>query len=140
MSNFLKTKYSKALEIIEETGKLKTETIDDGDIGFLWTEIQNAGYEVELSSSTDYLLCTPKKFTGPWEREGYSVEMRDFDYDLKQFAVIVLGKKEQLIIPGSIESMNSIIEDLNNGEDVDGWEDGMGNTIYTDPEFLEDAE
>jgi len=73
-----------------------------------------------------------------WIRNGYTVEERDFNYSLHQFAVIVPGKKEQIITPGSIKEMNSIIADLDAGEDVDGWEDGMGNTIYTDPEFLED--
>lgn len=66
-----------------------------------------------------------------WKREGYTVVEREFDYDLHVFAVIVVGKKEQIITPDSIESMKSIIESLDNGEDVDGWEDGMGNTIYT---------
>lgn len=75
-----------------------------------------------------------------WERNGYTVEERDFDYDLHQFAVIVEGKKEQLITPDSIESMNDIMADLDAGEDVQGWEDGCGNTIYTDPDFLEDDE
>lgn len=73
-----------------------------------------------------------------WEREGYTVEEREFDYDLHCFAVIVPGKKEQIITPGSIEDMNSIIADLDAGEDVTGWEDGMGNTIYTDPDLLEE--
>lgn len=63
-----------------------------------------------------------------WEREGYTVEMIDFDHDLKAFEVIQ-GDKVQTIYPATIESMESIIEDLDNGEDVDGWEDGNGNTI-----------
>jgi len=71
-----------------------------------------------------------------WKRDGYTVEEREFDHSLHCFAVIVEGKKEQVITPDSIESMNSIIADLDAGEEVQGWEDGMGNTIYTDPEFL----
>lgn len=63
-----------------------------------------------------------------WEREGYTVEMIDFDHDLKAFEVIQ-GDKIQTIYPPTIESMEQIIEDLDNGEDVNGWEDGMGNTI-----------
>ena len=30
------------------------------------------------------------------------------------------------ITPGSIEDMQAIIEDLDNGEDVNGWENGNG--------------
>ena len=67
-----------------------------------------------------------------WTREGYTVEEREFDYDLHCFAVVVEGKEDQIITPDSIEAMESIIADLDNGEDVDGWEDGNGNTIYTE--------
>lgn len=63
-----------------------------------------------------------------WEREGYTVEMVDFDGDLKEFEV-VQGEDVQTITPDSIEVMHQIIADLDNGEDVDGWEDGNGNTI-----------
>lgn len=65
-----------------------------------------------------------------WERKGYTVEEKEFDYDLHQFEVIKdNGEVIGTITPGSIEDMNQIIEDLDNGEDVDGWEDGNGNTI-----------
>ncbi len=64
-----------------------------------------------------------------WERKGYTVEEKEFDYDLHQFEVIKDGEVIATITPGSIEDMNQIIEDLDNGEDVDGWEDGNGNTI-----------
>lgn len=73
-----------------------------------------------------------------WERVGYNVEEREFNYSLHAFAVIVEGKKDQIITPDSIEAMEEVITALDAGEDVDGWEDGMGNTIYTDPEFIED--
>ena len=75
-----------------------------------------------------------------WKRNGYTVEEREFDYSLHVFAVLVDGKKEQIIYPASIEDMESLIADLDNGDDVQGWEDGNGNTIYTDPEFLEDED
>lgn len=64
-----------------------------------------------------------------WEREGYRVVEVEYNFDLHAFDVI---KKEEVvatITPNTIEEMNQIIEDLNGGEDVDGWEDGMGNTI-----------
>ncbi|PFW93922.1 hypothetical protein [Bacillus pseudomycoides] len=64
-----------------------------------------------------------------WNREGYKVVEIEFDFDLHAFEVI---KDEELIAtitPNTIEDMEQIIEDLDNGEDVNGWEDGMGNTI-----------
>ena len=65
-----------------------------------------------------------------WTRNGYTVEEREFDYDLHCFVVVVDGKEDQIITPDSIEAMSSIIADLNAGEDVNGWEDGLGNIIY----------
>lgn len=63
-----------------------------------------------------------------WKREGYTVEMVEHDGDLKAFEV-KQGEEVQTIYPDSIEAMEQIVNDLDNGEDVDGWEDGMGNTI-----------
>lgn len=70
-----------------------------------------------------------------WERNGYTVEMVEWDYDLKAFEVIQ-GEETQTIVPTTIEDMNEIIEALDNGEDVDGWEDGNGNTILIEGESL----
>jgi len=67
-----------------------------------------------------------------WKRENYTVEEREFDYSLHCFAVVQDDKEDQIITPGSIKEMNSIIKFLDDGEGVDGWEDGQGNTIYTD--------
>lgn len=63
-----------------------------------------------------------------WKREGYTVEMVEFDYDLKQFEVRQ-GDKVQIITPATIEDMETIIQDLDSGVDVDGWENGIGGTI-----------
>lgn len=63
-----------------------------------------------------------------WNREGYTVEMVEYDHDLKAFEV-VQGDKVQTIYPATIEDMEQIIKDLDAGVDVDGWEDGLGNTI-----------
>lgn len=63
-----------------------------------------------------------------WIRNSYKVEMVDHDYDLKAFKVIQ-DDEVQMIYPVSIEDMNYIIECLDSGEEVDGWEDGIGNTI-----------
>lgn len=64
-----------------------------------------------------------------WQRNGYTVEERAFDHDLHCFAVVQPGQEDQIIYPATIEDMQAIIADLDNGADVDGWEDGMGNVI-----------
>lgn len=69
--------------------------------------------------------------TKTWERKNYTVKMIDFDYGLKAFEVIQ-GDNVQTIYPSTIEDMELIIKDLDNGDDVDGWEDGQGNTINID--------
>lgn len=63
-----------------------------------------------------------------WLRDKYIVEMVDYDHDLKAFEV-KQGDSIQTIYPASIKDMNSIIKHLDDGDDVDGWEDGLGNTI-----------
>lgn len=64
-----------------------------------------------------------------WERKGYSVEEKEFDFGLHQFEVIKDDEVIATITPGTVEDMKQIIRELDNGEDVDGWEDGNGNTI-----------
>lgn len=64
-----------------------------------------------------------------WKREGYKVMEKDFDFDLHKFEVIKDDEVIATITPATLEDMSQIIEDLDNGEDVNGWEDGMGNTI-----------
>ena len=43
----------------------------------------------------------------------------------------------QTIVPNTIEDINQIITDLNNGLDVNGWDDGAGNTIETQDSMWE---
>ncbi|MCR6116621.1 hypothetical protein HXA31_20035 [Salipaludibacillus agaradhaerens] len=64
-----------------------------------------------------------------WKREGYEVVEKEFDGDLHEFDVVVGGEIIATITPNDIEDMEEIIKDLDNGEGVNGWEDGMGNTI-----------
>ncbi|MGG4039882.1 hypothetical protein [Heyndrickxia ginsengihumi] len=64
-----------------------------------------------------------------WEREGYTVVEKEFDYDLHEFEVVKGEEVVATITPSDIENMNEIIEALDAGEDVNGWEDGSGNTI-----------
>lgn len=65
-----------------------------------------------------------------WTREGYQVVETALDADLHQFEVIQDGEVVATIVPSDIDAMEQIVSDLNDGEDVNGWEDGMGNTIY----------
>lgn len=65
-----------------------------------------------------------------WNREGYQVVEVSYNYDLHAFDVIKGDDVVATITPNTIEDMHQIIESLDNGDDVNGWEDGMGNTIY----------
>ena len=64
-----------------------------------------------------------------WKRDGYTVEEREFYYDLHVFAVIQEGWDDQIIYPANIKDMSEIIADLDAGGEVKGWEDGNGNDI-----------
>jgi hypothetical protein len=66
-----------------------------------------------------------------WKREGYEVIERPFDYDLHQFDVVLdSGEIVGTITPATLVDMEAIAAVLDLGDDVNGWEDGMGNTIY----------
>lgn len=69
-----------------------------------------------------------------WNREGYQVVEVELDHDLHAFEIVNDEEVIATITPNTIEDMKQIIEDLNNGEDVNGWEDGMGNTISIEVE------
>jgi len=65
-----------------------------------------------------------------WERTGYKVIEVEFDYDLHQFQIVRNnGEIIATITPPDLDNQNEIIKALDAGEEVDGWEDGMGNTI-----------
>lgn len=64
-----------------------------------------------------------------WKRKGYLVKAVEFDFDLYLFQVIKDNEVIATITPDSIEDMEQIIDDLDAGEGVNGWEDGKGNTI-----------
>lgn len=64
-----------------------------------------------------------------WEREGYTVVEKEYDRDLHEFDVVKGGEVVATITPADLNDMARIVEDLDNGADVNGWEDGMGNTI-----------
>ncbi|PPQ49144.1 hypothetical protein C5G87_07155 [Paenibacillus peoriae] len=67
-----------------------------------------------------------------WTREGYEVLEVAFDRDLHQFEIVQDGETRFTITPPDLESQAQIISDLDAGEDVNGWEDGNGNTIYVE--------
>ena len=66
-----------------------------------------------------------------WKRKGYKVVEKPFNFNLREFDVIMdNGELVGTITQATLEDMETIISDLDAGEDVNGWEDGMGNTIY----------
>ena len=69
-----------------------------------------------------------------WERKGYEVVEVEFDGDLHEFEVVKDGEVIATITPDTIEDMEQIIKNLDAGDDVDGWEDGMGHTITIEGE------
>ena len=65
-----------------------------------------------------------------WVRNGYKIIEKPFDFDLHEFDVVLdSGEVVGTITPATLDDMKTIIADLDAGEDVDGWEDGNGNTI-----------
>lgn len=64
-----------------------------------------------------------------WIRNGYEVREVPFDHDLREFNVVKDNKVVATITPGDLGEMKKIVQALDDGEDVNGWEDGMGNTI-----------
>ena len=66
-----------------------------------------------------------------WKRKSYKVVEKPFDFNLHEFDVIMdNGEVVGTITPATLEDMAAVVADLDAGEDVNGWEDGMGNTIY----------
>lgn len=68
-------------------------------------------------------------FMRTWERVGYEVVEKAFDYDLHEFDVVKEGEVVATITPPDLDSQADITAALDAGEDVNGWEDGKGNTI-----------
>lgn len=89
----------------------------------------NIDVNIAINKTSDKYEKMEEKEMKTWEREGYIVKEVEFDGDLHEFDVIKAGEVIATITPADIDGMNRIIEDLDNGEDVNGWEDGMGNTI-----------
>lgn len=64
-----------------------------------------------------------------WKTGLVTVIEIEFDGDLHQFEVYKGDDRLGVITPASIEDMNMMKQDLDNGECpvADSWEDGMGN-------------
>ncbi len=62
---------------------------------------------------------------------GVEVSEDDYDYECHCFHISKNGKPIQVVYPDSIESMNELRTQLDNGSCpvCDQWEDGCGNTI-----------
>lgn len=60
MKGLLERKYPNALEIIQETGKIKLQNIDDDDLYLLIGELGNLGYECSINASSDNLIVKNK--------------------------------------------------------------------------------
>jgi len=67
-----------------------------------------------------------------WTRKGYKVVETALDFDLHQFEVVQDGETLFTITPPDLDAQAQIIADLDAGEDVNGWEDGNGTTIYVE--------
>lgn len=64
-----------------------------------------------------------------WRTDWYTVEEREFDYDLHQFVVVKRDGTEHPVIPGDLDAQAYIIAALDRGDDVNGWDDGAGGTV-----------
>lgn len=96
------------------------------------TSLENLPFEKAAKLTTYAKQIRGGNNMRTWERKRYVVLEKEFDYDLHQFKIIQNDEVIATVTPSSIEDMKQLITDLENGEDVNGWEDGMGNTIYVE--------
>ena len=67
-----------------------------------------------------------------WERGYYKVVEIEHNYGLHAFEVVQDGKVISAIWPDDEEAMQHIINELDAGADVNGWENGMGGTVHVE--------
>jgi len=114
--------------LIRFTGEEEIELYDwlrrqKFETGLAMAEIVRQALEMFRDKKEDKRMRT-------WTRNGYKVVEVEFDYDLHQFEVISdNGEIIATITPPDLDNQNEIIKALDAGEDVEGWEDGHGNTI-----------
>jgi hypothetical protein len=66
-----------------------------------------------------------------WTTAGYKVFEEAFDYDLHCFRVVTDNKEDQYIYPQTFDDMDLLIDALDRGLDINGFENGFGETITT---------
>jgi len=74
-----------------------------------------------------------------WSRNGYTVEEREFDYNLHKFVIVVDGEDAAEIVPDTVEDMQDVISQLDTGEEAVGMADGQGGEVYL-PQYIVDVE
>ena len=75
-------------------------------------------------------MTTTNERLRTWLRGSYIVREAEFDGDLREFYIEVKGGETLAIItPDNLDDYKRIVDDLDCGEDVYGWEDGLGNEI-----------
>lgn len=107
------------------------ESFEGGEDNFLSKGVSDrvpGEYRLNCGDFTYYIAIVDAS-ERTWLRDGYKVAAKEFDYDLLQFHVIENGKITGTISPDSITDMIDLVIDLDDGEDVSGWEDGNGNVI-----------
>jgi len=71
-----------------------------------------------------------EKYINTWERERYIVKEKPFDFDLSQFDIIQDGRAIETITVFYKDDQESIRNALNNGKEIDGWNNGFGDVVY----------
>ncbi|APC48308.1 hypothetical protein BME96_09070 [Virgibacillus halodenitrificans] len=67
-----------------------------------------------------------------WVREGYEIKEIKSQGNLHEFEVVKGSEVVATIAPADVYDMEMIKADLDDGDDVNGWDDGKGNTINVD--------
>ena len=126
--NWLLNESGVSMYAVSKTTGIAQTTLSDLRTGKTSIERITLGHAMKLTEYAKLKMKEENRMK-TWNRNGYSVEERDFDYDLHKFVVIQEDEEDQEIVPDSLDVMAEIIHALDNGEDVDGWENGNGETI-----------
>jgi hypothetical protein len=66
-----------------------------------------------------------------WTIGNVEVFEEKFDFDLHCFRIVIEGKEDQYIYPQTFDDMDLLIDALDRGLDINGFENGFGETITT---------
>lgn len=129
--NELETERIELLTALENCSEIEISQKVKSELETLKSDIE---YQLDLEDKRDRAVetkgITKESEKNRWSRENYTVELVDFDHDLKVFEVVQDDKVITTIYPSTIEDMNEMIKDLNDGADVNGWENGLGETVH----------